>query len=278
MADNDKLLGETLNNNNNTDDGNQTGDNQLDYLDLLVGDGKKYTDAAGLAKAYAHIQDHTNTVQDENAKLRQELDAAKLSGKTVDDVLSAIQGSKGNQHHDDTHDDDDDDRQRQALTKDDVVRIITGAFDQRDKKSDAQHQVDAIEANQKVTWDKLSEIYGDKQKAMAAVSLYAGNDPGKKALVQELGSYDTDTLVKIMQTAVPPTGEQIDFGLQDTGNENNDNKQVVVPQGLFTYAQAEVIRKKDPRKYNSREFQSRLHTSCDQLGDKFWIGTKRQKK
>jgi hypothetical protein len=273
MADNDQLLGENLEGQINPDLSGGGSNQEPDYLDLLVGDGKKYADHMNLAKGYANLQAHNNTVLDEKLALQKEVDELKATNRTVNDVLAAINndpngGAGGG-----------DNFQQQAegnqISREEIASLITGAFDKRDEDKGAAAEVIKIQANQKVTWDKLSEVYGDKEKAKAAVTMYVGNDPQKKALVQNLGSYDPATLVEMLKVAVPVKGEQIDFGNADAG-EKHPNKELPTPQGLFTYAQSEVVRKKNPALYKSRGFQLRLHKSGAEHPN-FWEGINRRK-
>lgn len=273
MADNDQLLGRTVV--VNPAAGDQTGDQTPDYLDILVGDGKKYADNGNLAKGYANLQAHNQTILDEKVQLEAALKLAQSGAKSVEDILAAIKGSGASTKVDDLNLGGEN-TGAQALSKEDIVSLIAGTLDQRDEKSAANAKVTEIEANQTVTWEKLSKVYGDMAKADAAVAMYVGNDAKKRELVQNLGSFDPETLLTIMQAAVPPQGEKVEFGMGDIGKKSVDEK-LPTPQGLFTYAEAEVVRKKDKRLYNSREFQLRLHKSAAEH-PRFWDGTARRKK
>ena len=274
MANDDQLLGRKIENIINPDAGNQEGDQTPDYLDILVGDGKKYSDNANLAKGYANLQALAQTLKDEKDVATKALADSQTGSKSIEDILAAIKGSGAS-----VKDDDlglgGENTGAQALSKEDIVSLIAGTLDQRDEKSKANAKVTEIEANQAVTWEKLSKVYGDMAKADAAVAMYVGNDAKKRELVQNLGSFDPETLLTIMQAAVPPKGEKVEFGMGDIGKKNVDEK-LPTPQGLFTYAQAEVVRKKDKRLYNSRAFQLRLHQSAAEH-PRFWDGTARRK-
>ncbi len=260
MADGDQLLGKDLNN-ANADLGNQAPNQDVDYLDVLVGEGKKYADHANLAKGYANLQAHNTTILTEKTDLQTAYDLLLAQNKTVDSVLAAIQNPQGNQQSQA-------DLLAQAaaadqgLSKEDIVAIITGTLDKRDTDSAAQTQVDAIKSNQAIFWAEASKVYGSDAKAEAAVAMYVGTDQKKRELVKQLGSLDPKTLVSVLQTAIPVKGEQVDFGLADLGNENG-KKVVHAPSGLVTYEQAEVVRKGNKKIYNSREFQMKLHQSAE---------------
>ena len=259
MADGDQLLGKDLNANAGLDDHQSNQD--VDYLDVLVGEGKKYADNGNLAKGYANLQVHADTLMGEKTTLQAAYDLLLAQGKTVDSVLEAIQNPQGNQGG------GGDNHQQQAaadqgLSKEDIVAIITGTLDKRDDVSAANAQVEAVKSNQALFWVEASKVYGDDAKAEAAVAMYVGTDPKKRELVKQLGSLDPMTLVSVLQTAIPVKGEQVDFGLADLGNENA-KKIVHAPSGLVTYEQAEVIRKGNKKLYNSRDFQMKLHQSAE---------------
>ncbi len=278
MADNDQLLGEEFNADGSVkvdpDKDGQGSHQEPDYLELLVGDGKKYADGSNLAKGYANLQQHTNTILEEKLALQAKLDEMVATNRTVNDVLAAINGNpddgvdrsdKFNQQHDGAN---------QELSKEDITAMITGAFNQRDDDAVVQAEVVKVKANQKTTWEELSKVYGDKEKAKVAVALYVGNDENKKKLVQNLGSYDPTTLVSMLTTAIPANGEQVNFGNSDDGG-HHPKQELPTPAGLFTYAQAEVVRKKNPQVYKSRDFQLRFHKSCAEHPN-FWEGTVRK--
>jgi hypothetical protein len=271
MADNnDQLLGEEI----NPDNGSKGSDNEPDYLEVLVGDGKKYADHANLAKGYAHLQDHNNTILEEKMALENRVKELEASNRTVNDVLAAIQGNPdlALQRGDNQHEGGEG---NQGVSKEDLQALISEAFNKRDDDKSEAAQVAKIKANQLDTWNKLSEVYGDKEKAKAAVSMYIGNDNHKKELVQNLGSYDPATLVEMIKVAIPVKGEQIDFGTGDASKKNH-HKELPTVEGLFTYAQAEKVRKENPKLYKSREFQARLHKSGAEHPN-FWEGTSRKK-
>lgn len=268
MADNDQLLGEDVNVNPiSTVDG---ADQAPDYLGLLVGEGKKYADQANLAKGYANLDAHTRTLMDEKKALENQLLEMGQKVKTGEDILAAIKGGGGAVEE-----------AYQApagangqdVSQADVAGLIAAALDQRDEKHQAQSQVDQIAANQKTTWDKLSKIYGDKEKAKVAVGMYCGEDAAKRTMVQNLGSTDPDALALIMQNAVKPKGEQVSFGVADASNQASQDAPLPNPAGLFTYAESLVVKKQNPKLYHSRQFQARLHDSCAKHSN-FWVGIK----
>ena len=275
-TDNDQLLGEDLEVKPNPELGDHGSDQEPDYLELLVGDGKKYNDEKNLAKGYANLQAHNQKILEEKQEIQRKLDAIQSQSKTVEDVLAAL----GKKPSGDNLDSDDLGGQgggnsNQALSKEDILSIVTSALDQRSEEARKDDQVKRIKETQRETWDKLSGVYGDKAKAKAAVAMYVGDDSEKRKLVQNLGSFDPATLVEMMKAAVPPNGENIDFGLGDDGNQN-PQEELPAPKNLFTYAQAEEVRKKNPGLYKSRDFQLRLHKSAAEH-PRFWDGIKRRK-
>ena len=86
----DQVLGQNIDTFVQPDASTPAPDKEPDYLNLLVGEGKKYGDNASLAKAYANVEAHAKQVKDENADLRQQLATTASSTKTVDDILAAI--------------------------------------------------------------------------------------------------------------------------------------------------------------------------------------------
>lgn len=135
-----------------------------DALTLLVGEGKKYATPAELAKATLNGQNHIQTLEQENATLRDS--ATKAKG--VDDILAQLKG----QHNTDGNPGETD----QSATQDSVspADLVAKAFAERDEKA-AQAQADtnvkSVAAElQKRLGDKATEQY-DKVAAECGVDL-----------------------------------------------------------------------------------------------------------
>lgn len=268
MANSDQLLGEVIDTKPAATV--EVADQAPNYYELLVGEGKKYADQGNLAKGYANLDAHARTLLDEKKVLENQLLEMGQKVKTGEDILAAIKGGGT------------DDAAHQAalaaaaaqgqpVSKADVATLVAAALDQRDVKHQQQSEVDQIKANQQATWEKLSKIYGSKDKAKVAVGMYCGDDPVKRDTVRQLGSLNPDALVLIMQTAIKPKGEQVDFGVADLGADKVPKKVLPNPVGYFTYAESLDVKKNNPKLYKSRQFQTRIHQSAAKHPD-FWVG------
>ncbi len=232
-----------------------------DYLADLVGEGKKFGGNADLAKGHAHLQSHAKTLEDENSLLRGRMEEMAKSSSTTDDVLAMLKqkGKTPEQIAADqlaAHQDG-----KEALTAEAVAKLITGALDQRDDVAKAATQADAIKANQKEFWEKLSGKYGDVDKAKAAVTMYMGTDKSKRNLVATLGSSDPAALVELITVTVKPEGEQMDFGTGGDGKTNVTEKPFV-PAGLVTYEDEQHVKRTNRKYYDSADFQIKIHESA----------------
>jgi hypothetical protein len=125
----------------------------------LIGEGKKYKDFHMAEKALIAQHSHIDTIQNENANLRKELEAAKaaaLQGRTYEDVLAAFESKQANVTSSDATD-----------TPKTVATQTNSATFTPDDLYKHFKEKDAKEANRRMVETKLKELYGDKAKEQA---------------------------------------------------------------------------------------------------------------
>lgn len=174
--------------------GNDQGQNQpaevsgADALKLLVGEGCKYATVEDLAKAMVHGQNHINTLQDENAQLR---DAAQKQ-QTVEEMLKEIREASLQPPQEQQQQPTDQQPPATPEQQPDVNELIKAALAERDARTQAQKNADAVkEAIAQKLGDRAAEVYratGDKlgvdldklssESPQAVINLVLGQQTG----------------------------------------------------------------------------------------------------
>lgn len=208
------------------------------FLSKYVGEGKKYKSEEDLAKAYANAEQFIETLKSEKQTLQQEMESKLSQAKTVEDIMAALTAqpetttvTKG------------DDRQP-TISPEQIEKLVESHLTKK-------QQLDVIKANQDKAWTALAEAFGDKEAAKKAVAEYIGGDKHKQELVNQMGSYTPNDLVKLIAPA-----KQAPVSFSEPGEVVPDT---VMPAGELSWDQVKQIKKQNPVLFKSREFQKKLH-------------------
>lgn len=222
---------------------------------ILVGEGRKYKSVEDLAKAYMEGDGFLEKLKDENRNLREEL----VKSATFQDVLERLKAppsstapDKGEQKG----------QQNVGLSAADVAQVvrdtITGMETARTRESNLL-KADAA----------MKKLFGEKAKEMFNT---VANTPEMRAALMALGSVSPEKFVAIFQPAQQGSaGAAVDSqtsvntaALQaDTGAA----ARVLDPGNKEFYDQ---MRKKEPSKYYSHEWQLKMHNAAQVDSDKFF--------
>tara|TARA_R110002167_G_scaffold27479_2_gene93448 strand:- start:1822 stop:2592 length:771 start_codon:yes stop_codon:yes gene_type:complete len=213
------------------------------YLGNLVGEGKKYTSAEALAKAYHHSSLHIE-------ELKSDLDEYKGGKELLNEVLTEIRNSSSEEvveaaappyapveNHNRTED---------------VAKIV-------DDKLNAREQVAKATANVATSMDALTKLYGSDSKVKVAVTQAINGDSAIKDTIDDLSRRSPDAMVKFVTGLVP---------VQDSPAANlpgvNTGEYIAPPQNVgLTWSQCRDVKKNDPSLYNSAVFRKRIEVAAD---------------
>lgn len=161
---------ETLFEPNSNNDGANT---EKDYLSEMVGEGKKYKDANELAKAYAHLNAHTQVIQRENRDYRTQEQDLISKQKTLEENMQKIMEKLSSQTiQTNVTPQDGKPVSPAAVTQPPVQQSTLGPSDLKRLVSDVIKE-EATQAQRKANLDavnaKAIETYGSLEKANEVV-------------------------------------------------------------------------------------------------------------
>lgn len=219
-----------------------------DYLAEMVGEGKKYgtvEDAAkALAKKAVNADTFIETLKTEKRQLEEQYQELQTRNKSIDEIVQALRQPDPPKQEPPTPKEPEQDNMS-------VDQIIAELERRTQEKTAAQQREDAI----KKTWEALGspEVFGDLDKAKTAVASYIGKDPNRKALVDQMAIADPQGLVALLKQ----NREVVTFSENQTGKATEPG---MSNTGKLTWDAVRKIRKENPKLYNSKAFQQRMHT------------------
>lgn len=240
-------------------------DPNKDYLSEYVGEGRKFKDAAELAKAKAHsdafierLQRELNGIRSElntRVKLEELMDRMSTTNTDKHVTTQATQTAAENGH---------DGTATRNLSPEDIEKVI-------EQRLAAKEQERRITENVSTVKNRLMAEFGDnyvaeleaRTKSLGLskdfVADIAKREP--KALFALLGIESVNGSQQKPQNdvfAAPPRSSMNTAGFSATGT------------GEKKYEDFEKIRKTDPARYWSAPVQNELHRQAMKLGEKFY--------
>jgi len=277
------ILGQSLEENDNSNGQNdpnpQSEEKQIEgqeYLSQFVGEGKKYKSVEDLAKAYANADNFIETMKIENKAAKHELEELRKKAEKTQEVDQIVAMLRGKQSSDEGSDDADTftkekSQQKAAPSEEEIANVVTKLMEQKENEKKTLEQKRQIEENQKKAWEILSKSeeeggYGSIEAAKRAVREAIEANPSRKEIINQLGSYDPETLAPFLRTLIPNKGKEYIPG---------DDSKLSVSQpssfdGQLTWKKAKQIKKENPRLYKSVKFQQQMHQAAAKLGDDFF--------
>lgn len=239
---------------------NQPNDDPQNYLETLVGEGKKYATAEDLAKGYANLNPFAESLKRENSELREDLN----SRETVAEQLRLL-----NKTREENRVREDNTNQPAQPQPNEVASFDEQQLGDLVKKTlNEQEQIRRAEQNTKEVTEKLLSVYGTEQKANEAIVKRA-NDlnvsieflqsiavQSPKAFFSQLGLSDNQFQnPRPSRSDVNPTtfGEN-----RDSGTKPN------------TYKWYQELRRSNPSLYHSPKMQLQMHKHAQEFGETFY--------
>lgn len=226
-------------------------DPNTNYLDVLVGDGKKFKTPEELARGKAESDAMIARLIAEKRTLESEVNSRKRLEELVDQL-----GSRGLPPSP-TNDDTSRREQDEAPKQPDVKALLEEALTARDKENRRSQNTDAVK---QVLTSKLGPGYASIVKQQADtlgvgtefLSNLAAEQP--KAFLKLLGLEDSAPREPGLFT--PPASQST-----TTFKPNTSER---------TFAQYEKIRRENPTEYWSARTQTQLHADAMRLGPDFY--------
>jgi hypothetical protein len=218
-----------------------------EFLSNLVGEGKKYSSANDLAKAYHHINIHVD-------ELKSDLDQYKGGKELLNEVLDEIRNSNPEESTPISAT-----PQAPVETRpqtEDVAKLVSDEFSRKEREAVEKRNVQN-------SLEQLTKIYGGESQAKAAVAKTIGSDNHIKGVIDNLSLTSPDAMVKFI-TGITPAGTAVEG---NTPGVNASTGAPIAPTGL-TWEQCRQIRKDDPRKYASIEFRQSMEAAANVAASK----------
>jgi hypothetical protein len=217
----------------------QTQEEHQNYLELLVGEGKKFKTVEDLAKSKLHADKHIADLQEELEELRQHK-------STMDEVLAELRKSKPTQVEPDPATV----AAPVPVKGEDVTKIVDEHLSAREKQK-------LFRDNTYGLMTKLIEKYGSKEEAAKAVAAFHQNKEHLKQMLDNLGGTDPDEAFALITNRTPAGAPAVISNTPGAGNRASADSVVASVSGL-TWSAAKKIKKENPAYYKSKEFQDAL--------------------
>lgn len=229
-------------------------DPEKDYLEELVGEGKKYKDERALARATAEKEAFIQRLKNELSGIRKELN----SRQTVEELLTKIAQPR---QPEPSEPNDDEGDQRKTYTPEEVEALIQSTLDQRESTRQRESNLNQVRT-------KLNEVFGDNANrviAEKAKELEVGVE-----FLKELAQNKPNAFLKLVGAETPKSQEQEEFFSLPRSSTDTTKTAFSRPTGVKNYKYYQEMLKKDPVKYWSIETQNEMHEQAVRSGADFY--------
>lgn len=232
-------------------------DPEVNYVEQLVGEGKKFTDPNKLAFGKLQSDRFIERLQQENERMRQEINQTQRMEELVT-KLSSIQPqnqSASNNDNQNSENTDTDDRSFKGLSPEDAELLITRKLTESE--------------NFKKSLEGIKHIYGqDYQTQLDAEAKKLGLDSKE---VNTIAKTNPELFLRLFQGAnKPPTDEVFTPPSSINTNSLSSNKAPLTIGGVKTEAYYKQLKQSDPKKYWSKEVQLQEMQDATRLGPAFF--------
>lgn len=214
---------------------------QESYLDLLVGEGKKFSNAELLARAKLDSDLHIKKLEEENKALR-------AKDTNYDLILAELEK-----------------KQQPVVAKQDPaahaeVKIDPASIDKLiDDRLSEREKAIIHKQNLKATWEALTANYGNPDTAKAVVAEFIKTKPYMKGVIDQLGQTNPQAaLTEILNFKSPAS-----IGNKSVNPLGTIPSAPLQADEVVTWSEANKIRKTDLKKYASATFQTIVQKSIE---------------
>jgi hypothetical protein len=142
----------------------------------LVGEGKKYKSVEDALKSVPHAQQHIQTLEEENARIKAELATRRTTEDILEEIKSGVQPAQS--------------QAAAGVQTQDVADVVTQVLAQRDAKSKAEANIDKVVSS-------FQSVYGDKEKAEAMYVKVAEESGLSVIALNKLAATSPDAVLKL---------------------------------------------------------------------------------
>lgn len=224
------------------------------YIDLLVGEGKKYKDHEALAKAMVHAQNHIQQLETENANAREEIAKRATMEEFLDRIESRSRAPEAPNHG--TQNGNENQETRNQLTPEAIKELV--------KQATLEERTQATqEQNLRATVEELRKAWGNEwQSKLNAKRLELGLT---EDFMNSIAFKSPKALLNLVgaKAAAPEAPDNLPRG------------HVVAPssvkeQDKRNKAYWDKMAKTDPMLWKSAAMTAERHRIAQQMGSKFF--------
>lgn len=222
-------------------------DENKNYLEELVGEGKKFSDPTALARGKYEADLFVERLKQENLGLRNELN----SRVKMEEFLDKLNTSSQQKSPDAGQQPSDLDKGTPGLKPEDVIQLL----DKREQQKAASQNVNRVKERLQET---LGPNYANKLKQVAQdLGLSTDN-------LNSLASTSPDAFFKVVGIETKKEQDLFQAPLRNQMSPTFTPKDTVKDWNYY-----EDLRKKDKIRYWSTAVQNQMHQDAMRLGDKF---------
>jgi hypothetical protein len=251
-------------------------DDDKDYFEELVGEGKKFKDVKDLAKGKARSDAFIEQLKREQAELREELAKTKSIEEHLNDLRNAmINRSKqeGNiremtPDHGSSRDENTGQNQSAANTPspDDIQRLVAEEVNRRVSVEKQKQNIDSvIDAAKRVYGESYKQELTNKAKAL-------GSSPDELFNIAEKNPQLFKSIMGLNETAGTPPVKQNEGTNRIFESTNTEalRSQHGSSNSQKKYADFEQLRKENPQEYFSPRVQNEMFQLAEKIGPAFF--------
>lgn len=225
------------------------------YFEELVGEGKKFQDAAALARAKVESDNFIKRLQQETAGLREEL----KTRTTVDEFVNKLKNSEGQQNPAQDPPAGNEDTKR-STSPEEIEALIEQTLTKR------QTQVQK-ENNYRQTVNAINEAFGTDAPSIVKAK---ANELGMSLQqLKEIAETNPKAFLRLVEADNPPTREADLFAPPPRSTTSVPSAQTS-NTNMKNNSFYEKMRLSDPNKYWSPQVQNEIHLQAQRLGEKFF--------
>lgn len=208
------------------------------YIDTLVGEGRKYADAEGLAKAYANASVHIE-------ELKTKLDSRDTEDSAMAEVLTLLRSNNTTEDI--------------PIVPDDTAAHVLEQAPSVDIKAEVgvalkEIQQDSLHATNTQTAIKtLVDTHGVK-KVQDTISDMIAENPANQEIIDTLGRESPDYLVTLLNSRITPTTETPNT----PGDGGRPGSRIATKAYELTWSECKEMKKTDPDQYATMTFRSKM--------------------
>lgn len=234
-------------------------DQNKNYLNDLVGEGKKFKTPEELARGKAEADAFIEALKRENAELRQDVNS-KSRLEEIAERLSALHKTEQTPSNQDNHTSDESRAQQNTgLTAEALEEMLNRKLSERETKRLQEQNLETVR-------NQLTQVFGNDY--VASVKAKAAELGVTTDWMNQLAADNPKALLKLVGADAAPAPKRPDLFTPPPSALNSGN---FVPSNTErTKSWYAALKTKDPVLYRDPKTQVQMHKDAQRLGERFF--------